>query len=72
MLSSQARIRLTDDLATIGNVNTSRPGMLDFTGKAKWWVQCIDRCGCSDTIIAQGCVEGIRRHVISNSTGEIC
>ncbi|KAE8223097.1 hypothetical protein CF319_g3814 [Tilletia indica] len=22
--------------ATIGDVNTSRPGMLDFTGKAKW------------------------------------
>lgn len=22
--------------ATIGNVNTDRPGMLDFTGKAKW------------------------------------
>ena len=21
---------------TVGNVNTSRPGMLDFTGKAKW------------------------------------
>ncbi|PWN93810.1 acyl-CoA-binding protein [Acaromyces ingoldii] len=22
--------------ATIGDVNTSRPGMMDFTGKAKW------------------------------------
>ncbi|KAG8893358.1 hypothetical protein FRC00_010650 [Tulasnella sp. 408] len=22
--------------ATIGDVNTTRPGMLDFTGKAKW------------------------------------
>ncbi|KAH8831601.1 acyl-CoA-binding protein [Flagelloscypha sp. PMI_526] len=22
--------------ATIGNVNTERPGMLDFVGKAKW------------------------------------
>ncbi|KAG7467522.1 hypothetical protein MATL_G00154590 [Megalops atlanticus] len=22
--------------ATVGDVNTSRPGMLDFTGKAKW------------------------------------
>ncbi|XP_013417380.1 acyl-CoA-binding protein isoform X3 [Lingula anatina] len=22
--------------ATIGDVNTDRPGMLDFTGKAKW------------------------------------
>jgi len=22
--------------ATIGDVNTSRPGLLDFTGKAKW------------------------------------
>ncbi|KAJ7587393.1 acyl-CoA-binding protein [Mycena floridula] len=22
--------------ATIGDVNTARPGMLDFTGKAKW------------------------------------
>ncbi|KAI0342716.1 acyl-CoA-binding protein [Trametopsis cervina] len=22
--------------ATIGDVNTSRPGMLDFVGKAKW------------------------------------
>ena len=22
--------------ATVGNVNTSRPGMMDFTGKAKW------------------------------------
>ena len=24
--------------ATIGDVNTARPGMLDFTGKAKWLV----------------------------------
>uniref|UniRef100_A0A673HXS4 Acyl-CoA-binding protein n=1 Tax=Sinocyclocheilus rhinocerous TaxID=307959 RepID=A0A673HXS4_9TELE len=22
--------------ATVGDVNTARPGMLDFTGKAKW------------------------------------
>lgn len=22
--------------ATIGDINTSRPGMMDFTGKAKW------------------------------------
>ncbi|TFK50022.1 acyl-CoA-binding protein [Heliocybe sulcata] len=22
--------------ATVGDVNTSRPGMMDFTGKAKW------------------------------------
>ncbi|MED6270524.1 hypothetical protein CHARACLAT_011289 [Characodon lateralis] len=22
--------------ATVGDVNTERPGMLDFTGKAKW------------------------------------
>ena len=22
--------------ATVGDVNTTRPGMLDFTGKAKW------------------------------------
>merc|ERR1712226_220145 len=28
--------------ATVGDVNTSRPGMLDFTGKAKWdaWKAC--------------------------------
>ena len=26
------------NLATIGDVNTARPGMLDFTGKAKWCV----------------------------------
>lgn len=25
------------NLATIGDVNTPRPGMLDFTGKAKWY-----------------------------------
>ncbi|EDO49351.1 predicted protein, partial [Nematostella vectensis] len=22
--------------ATVGDINTARPGMLDFTGKAKW------------------------------------
>ena len=27
------------DIATIGDVNISRPGLLDFTGKAKWYVQ---------------------------------
>ena len=26
------------NLATIGDVNTDRPGLLDFTGKAKWCV----------------------------------
>jgi hypothetical protein len=26
------------NLATIGDVNTARPGILDFTGKAKWCV----------------------------------
>jgi hypothetical protein len=25
--------------ATIGDVNTTRPGMMDFTGKAKWWAK---------------------------------
>ena len=24
--------------ATVGDVNTTRPGMLDFVGKAKWYV----------------------------------
>lgn len=28
-------------IATIGDVNTSRPGMLDFTGKAKWYACCV-------------------------------
>jgi hypothetical protein len=23
-------------IATIGDVNTTRPGLMDFTGKAKW------------------------------------
>lgn len=35
--------RLSDDMlisATIGDVNTARPGMLDFVGKAKWCVLC--------------------------------
>lgn len=26
------------DIATIGDVNTARPGLMDFTGKAKWCV----------------------------------
>jgi diazepam-binding inhibitor (GABA receptor modulating acyl-CoA-binding protein) len=28
--------------ATVGDVNTSRPGMIDFKGKAKWdaWESC--------------------------------
>jgi len=25
------------NLATVGDVNTPRPGLLDFTGKAKWY-----------------------------------
>ena len=37
-------------LATVGDVNTSRPGLLDFTGKAKWWVDwwSSHACGCYD------------------------
>lgn len=27
--------------ATVGDVNTSRPGMFDLTGKAKWCVHCL-------------------------------
>ncbi|KAG8820543.1 hypothetical protein FRC17_010122 [Serendipita sp. 399] len=27
--------------ATVGKVNTTRPGMLDFTGKAKWQVSVV-------------------------------
>lgn len=32
----EAGTRLTHNSATIGDVNTPRPGILDFTGKAKW------------------------------------
>lgn len=29
-------LMLTCRVASIGDVNTARPGMLDFVGKAKW------------------------------------
>ena len=32
----QAIFKLVYFQATVGDVNTTRPGMLDFTGKAKW------------------------------------
>jgi acyl-CoA-binding protein len=28
-------------IATIGNVDIARPGMMDFTGKAKWSVSFV-------------------------------
>ncbi|XP_058248193.1 acyl-CoA-binding protein isoform X2 [Hemibagrus wyckioides] len=36
--------------ATVGDVNTARPGMLDFTGKAKWdaWDAKKESLACSE------------------------
>ena len=49
-------------LATIGDVNTARPGMLDFVGKAKWYVcapsHSIVRLICSDDRDAWKKLEG--------------
>ena len=37
-MSDQEKLEMyaTFKVATVGKVNTSRPGMMDFTGKAKW------------------------------------
>ena len=50
---------------TIGDVNTARPGMLDFVGKAKWKALSILTCMCSClySLTIQGCVERGRGHI---------
>ena len=54
------------NLATVGDVNIPRPGMLDFTGKAKWCAFPIasfkpylltDNTLAPYHIITQGCLE---------------
>ncbi|XP_060267163.1 acyl-CoA-binding protein isoform X1 [Ovis aries] len=40
--------------ATVGDINTERPGMLDFKGKAKWDAWNELKGNCSDTLPSFG------------------
>ncbi|KAH7925832.1 acyl-CoA-binding protein [Leucogyrophana mollusca] len=41
--------------ATVGDVNIPRPGLMDFTGKAKWQVSS---CQCSRNLDAWNSIKG--------------